>query len=100
MHASELSFFRIIALTFFLFDFSSHQHEKKLRSILPFCCLNSYVYMKDCLNFTLGPCGGLLVAVLHMISKYVDLANCTLKIHIYWMTLQSASEKSDSNSIT
>ena len=34
---------------------------------------------KISLDFTLGPCVGLLMAVQYTISKYVDLANCTLK---------------------
>ena len=48
---------------------------------------------KDSLYITLGPCVGLLVAVLYMISKFVDLANCTLKIHLYWIILRREESK-------
>ena len=44
-----------------------------------------------CLYFVLGPCAGLFVVILYLISKYVGLACCIIKLHIYWNILQSAS---------
>ena len=42
------------------------------------------------LIFHVAPCVGFFVAVLYVIMKYVDLANCILKTHINWVILQSA----------
>ena len=39
---------------------------------------------RTAIDYILGPCAGLLVAAMYTISKYVDLANCTLKIHTFF----------------